>query len=81
MQKCLDQKSAFEKKLNQHAVEGWTSVYSTMLDGFMFTYVEASVKLTDNIKSCLEDADMILKIARTHTMGFDFLLDSIKNQV
>lgn len=81
MQKCLDQKSAFENKLNQHAVEGWTSLYSTMLDGFMFSRVEASMELTDNMMSTLENAEMILKIANSHTKGFDFLLDSIKNQV
>jgi hypothetical protein len=77
----LDQKEAFEIKLNQHAVKGWTSLYATMLDGFMFNSVEASMDLTDNIYSTLENSEMILKIARSHTKGFDFLLDSIKNQV
>lgn len=81
MQKCLDQKSAFESRLNQHAVDGWTSLYSTMLDGFMFSRVEASMHISDNIMSTLENSEMILKLAKSHTKGFDFLLDSIKNQV
>jgi hypothetical protein len=50
-----------------------------MLDGFMFSRVEASMSLTDNMMSTLENAEMILKIASSHTKGFDFLLDSIKN--
>lgn len=39
------------------------------------------MELTDNMMSTLENAEMILKIANSHTKGFDFLLDSIKNQV
>jgi len=47
----------------------------------MFSNVETKMELTDNITSTLENSEMILKIAKSHTNGFDFLLDSIKHQV
>ena len=47
----------------------------------MFEELERNNQLSKNIMHTLEDSDMILRKASSHTRGFDFLLDNIKSQV
>ena len=81
VKKCIEKRETYTKKLNTHAMEGWTGLYATMLDGFMFEQLEKSSQPTENILHTLEESDMVLRKATSHTKGFDFLLDNIKNQV
>lgn len=81
IKKCLAKRENYTKQLNGHAMNGWTSLYATMLDGFMFEELEKNNQLSKNILHTLEDSEMILRKASSHTKGFDFLLDNIKSQV
>lgn len=87
LQKCIEKRESYTKQLNNHAMEGWTTLYANMLEGFMFEeldygdQLEKTKELTKNITHTLQESDMILREASSHTKGFDFLLDNIKNQV
>jgi len=36
LQKCIEKRESYTKQLNNHAMEGWTTLYANMLEGFMF---------------------------------------------
>jgi len=80
MSKCITQADKFEEKLKNYAYGGWSNLYRNMLEGYMGRYHE-DIELTENLKGTLESANLSLKLAKSHTDGFDFLLDSVKNQV
>ena len=82
MEKCITHAEKFEAKLSQHSYQGWSNLYRTMLEGYLSpTSYHERINLTENIKSTLENANLNLRRAKSHTTGFDFLLDSIRNQV
>lgn len=81
LEKCIKQAEQFTKKLRNLALDGWSNLYRTMLRGYMSTDFIEIEELTENMKNTLEGANLTLKSSRSHKAGFDFLLDSVKNQV
>jgi hypothetical protein len=80
LEKCVAKADKFEEKLKSHAYAGWSNLYRNILDGYMGR-VEEEIELTDNLRGTLEASSLSLKNAKKYTVGFDFLLDSVKNQV
>ena len=64
----------FEEKSKKHGFEKWNSMHRAMLTG-------NTKDLPMNVKKALEDANLVMSNERNNSTCFDFLLDSLKNQV
>lgn len=79
LDKCLKDAKQFEKKLNFHAYQNWSNLHKYMLKSYMMT---PNVKeIPENVRVTLETSKLLLTKDGDHSRTFDFLLDSIKNQV
>jgi len=80
MEKCINEQTHFEARLKLHAYGGWSNLYKYMLNRLKGG--SARTELTRNIQETLDSSSLMIS-SRGSADGdcFDFLLDSIRNQV
>lgn len=81
MEKCINNKHSFEKQLTEHAYQGWSDLYHFMLNRVNTGSEKRS--LTPNIIETMNTSNLVFSSSgeKEESQFFDFLLNSIRNQV
>ena len=80
IEKCINEASRFEEKLKIHAYNGWSNLYKYMLN--KLNSRNTSEELTPNIRETMTTSSLMMTSKGTSDgQFFDFLLNSIRNQV
>ena len=77
MQKCIENSAKLEHKLKGHAFSNWHIMLKYMLkrDG------GSRSELPNNVRGALSDSNLLMSRDKNNSTCFDFLLDSLRNQV
>ena len=80
IEKCINESSRFEEKLKIHAYNGWSNLYKYMLN--KLNSRNTCEELTPNIRETMTTSSLMMTSKGTSDgQFFDFLLNSIRNQV
>ena len=79
IQKCISRADQLDDKLKVHAYAKWNNLLKFMLK--RATEVKNVEDLPPNVVGALEDSNLIMTRDKNNSGCFDFLLDTVKNQV